>query len=451
MSESQNIEYKESWRDEYLKWICGFANAQGGKVYIGISDNKEVVGVDDIKRLMEDIPNKIVNLLGIVADVNLLETDGKQYIEITVEPSAIPISLKGVYHYRSGSTKQVLNGTSLHQFLMRKMGKTWDDIDRLPYSEDILDRAAIDYFLQKGIQADRIDASLLNEDTHSVLNSLELLTEDGSLKNAALLLFAKRPQRFFTGIQFKIGRFGNDESDLIFDDIVEGNILQMADKVVELLKSKYLISPIHYEGMQRVATLEIPEKALREMLYNAIVHKDYRGSAIMMWVYNDHIELWNEGVLPENMDVSILLKKHKSRQRNPVIANVFYRAGFIEIWGRGINKIRTEFEKAGMTMPEFEETEGGLMVSFMRKNMTKATAPQATQQVTPQVTPQVDSLIAAIGAETLSVKTLMAKLRLKDRSNFLNNYLNPAIEAGLIEPLFPNQPRHPRQKYRRKN
>jgi len=278
MSESQNIEYKESWRDEYLKWICGFANAQGGKIYIGIADNKKIVGVSDAKRLMDDIPNKIVNMLGIVADVNLLEKEDKQYIEISVEPSAIPISLKGVYHYRSGSTKQVLNGAALHQFLMRKMGKTWDDIARLPYSEDVLDRSAIGYFLQKGIQADRIDASLLNEDTHSVLNSLDLITEDGSLKNAALLLFAKRPQSYFTGVQFKIGRFGNDESDLIFDDVIEGNILQMADKVVNLLKSKYLISPIHYEGMQRVATLEIPEKALREMLYNAIVHKEQRFS-----------------------------------------------------------------------------------------------------------------------------------------------------------------------------
>ncbi len=311
MRESQNIEYKESWRDEYLKWICGFANAQGGKIYIGIADNHEVVGVADAKRLMDDIPNKIVNMLGIVADVNLLEKEDKQYIEISVEPSAIPISLKGVYHYRSGSTKQVLNGASLHQFLMRKMGKTWDDVERIPYSEDLLDRGAIDYFLQKGIQADRIDASLLNEDTRSVLDSLELLSDNGSLKNAAILLFGKRPQRYFTGVQFKIGRFGNDESDLIFDDIVEGNILQMADKVVELLKSKYLISPIHYEGMQRVATLEIPEKALREMLYNAIVHKDYRGSAIMMWVYNDHVELWNEGELPENMDVFTLSTSEK--------------------------------------------------------------------------------------------------------------------------------------------
>ena len=78
--ESQNIEYKESWRDEYLKWICGFANASGGRIYIGVNDDREIVGVANSKRLMEDIPNKIVTTLGIVADVNLKQEDGLDYI-----------------------------------------------------------------------------------------------------------------------------------------------------------------------------------------------------------------------------------------------------------------------------------------------------------------------------------------------------------------------------------
>ena len=84
MAESQNIEWKESWRDEYLKWICGFANAHGGKIYIGVNDSGEVVGISDSKKLLEDIPNKIIQSLGIVADVNLLTKDGMDYIEINV-------------------------------------------------------------------------------------------------------------------------------------------------------------------------------------------------------------------------------------------------------------------------------------------------------------------------------------------------------------------------------
>lgn len=105
MPENQNIEWKESWRDEYLKWISGFANAKGGKVIIGKNDNGEIVGVKDPKRLMEDIPNKIQTHLGIICDIELVEHGDKQYIEIDVKPHDIPISYRGKYHYRSGSTK----------------------------------------------------------------------------------------------------------------------------------------------------------------------------------------------------------------------------------------------------------------------------------------------------------------------------------------------------------
>ena len=88
MAESQNIEWKESWRDEYLKWICGFANAQGGRIYIGADDDGTVIGVSDSKKLLEDIPNKVRDILGIIVDVNLLTQNGKDYIEYALIPAA---------------------------------------------------------------------------------------------------------------------------------------------------------------------------------------------------------------------------------------------------------------------------------------------------------------------------------------------------------------------------
>lgn len=108
MPETQNIEYKQSWRDEYLKWICGFANANGGSIFIGKDDNGNVVGVTDAKRLLEEIPNKVRAVLGILADVNLHTTAQGDIIEIIVEGYPYPVNYKGQYHYRSGSTKQEL-------------------------------------------------------------------------------------------------------------------------------------------------------------------------------------------------------------------------------------------------------------------------------------------------------------------------------------------------------
>lgn len=94
MLETQNIEYKSVWKDEYLKWICGFANAQGGMLFIGKDDNGNVVGVKNAKKLLEELPNKITSILGIVAPVNLCQTEQGDYIEIVVEPHTNPVNLR---------------------------------------------------------------------------------------------------------------------------------------------------------------------------------------------------------------------------------------------------------------------------------------------------------------------------------------------------------------------
>ena len=234
--ECQNVEFKRIWKDEYLKWICGFANAQGAVMYFGVDDDHEVYGLKDSKKLLEDIPNKVVNYMGLVVDVNLYEQDGLDYIELVIEPSNVAISYKGKYYYRSGSTMQELNGVALQQFLLKKMGRSWDDITNDRATLDDIDRKAIDYFLKKGIEAQRIPESERDASTKDVLESLGLLDENGNLKNASVLLFGKNPQKFFPSAVFKIGRFGKDEADLMFQDVIEGNIIQMADRVMEALQ-----------------------------------------------------------------------------------------------------------------------------------------------------------------------------------------------------------------------
>ena len=122
MPEDQNIEWKESWRDEYLKWVCGFANAQGGVLEIGKNDKGDVVGVSNAGKLLVDLPNKMRDLLGIIADVDLIEEAGNQYVRITVEPYPYPASYRGEYHVRSGSTKQMLKGAAL-RYMGRRPGE----------------------------------------------------------------------------------------------------------------------------------------------------------------------------------------------------------------------------------------------------------------------------------------------------------------------------------------
>ena len=364
--ENQNIEYKRSWNDEYLKWVCGFANAQGGKIFIGVDDDKTVHGLHDSHRQMEDIPNKIVTLLGIVVDVNLHQKGGLDYMEIIVNPSNVPISYKGVFYYRSGATKQELKGAALQQFILKKMGRSWDEIICEGATMEHIDHEAVAYFVRKGIKAGRLPDNAADDSTETILRNLDLMDDDGGLRNAAILLFGKRPSKFFACVEFKIGRFRTD-SDLRNQDMITGNIIQMANKVMDVLDNKYLIRPIHYEGLQRIEPLEVPEDALREMIFNAIIHKAYPGYSTQMRVYDDKIWLWNSGGLPEGITFEQFMGVHSSCPRNRLIARVFYLAGFIESWGRGINKITTEFIENGLEAPVYKEEMGGMSVYITRK------------------------------------------------------------------------------------
>ncbi len=269
MKESQKTEFKVSWRDEYLKHLCAFANTQGGSLFIGIGDDGKVLGVKELRKLLEDIPNKAINYLGIIVDVHLVEEIGKEYLEIIVPQSSVPIAFKGAYYVKSGSTKQELKGVELQNFILKKMGRTFDELPAESARFSDIDEKVVRKFLRKAIKANRLTTESETDDLQSIISNLKLITESGKLKNAAILLFGKDPLRFFSSVTFKIGRFGDSDHDLRFQDIIEGNIFEMPDKVIETLRAKYLVSPIRYEGLQRIEELEYPEEALREAILNA--------------------------------------------------------------------------------------------------------------------------------------------------------------------------------------
>jgi ATP-dependent DNA helicase RecG len=367
MSENQNIEYKSAWRDEYLRWVCGFANANGGVLYIGKDDNGNVVGVKNAKRLLEDLPNKITTILGIVVDVNMHETEQGDFIEIVVEPQPNPVNYKGEYHYRSGATKQELKGAALDKFLLQKQGRRWDSVPVPNVSVSDLKQDTFTFFKEKGIKNKRIAENSLNDTPAQILENLKLV-EKNLLKRAALLLFHPDPEKFITGAYVKIGFFRTD-SDLLFQDEIHGNMFEQVEKTIELLLTKYTKALISYEGISRIETYEYPKDALREALLNALTHKDYTGPyPVQISVYKDKIMLWNYGQLPENWTIEDLLGKHSSQPRNPDIANAFFRSGYVELWGRGMDKMKNLCSEANIPLPQFS-CKGNDFWTIFRKNI----------------------------------------------------------------------------------
>jgi len=359
--ETQNIEFKPSWRDEYLKVICAFANADGGELVIGLDDNGSPIGVENSRKLLEDIPNKVRNKLGIIPSVEVQQKGGKDIIGISVNSASVPISCDGKYHVRSGSTNLELEGSELTNFLMRKVGKTWDEFIEERASLDDINPETIEGF--KKLAEDRIPSIVKEKDHKVILERLNLL--DGSkLKRAAILLFGNDSQKFYPSAYLKIGKFLT-EADLQTSDVVEGNLFEQLGNALEILGTKYLKSEIKFEGIHRREILEYPYEALREATINALIHRDYLGtSTIQIRVYNDRLVVMNEGKFPPEVPVEKLKTEHLSKPRNVLLAGVFYKAGFIESWGRGTIKIVEKCLEQGLPEPDFKEESGVVTVQF---------------------------------------------------------------------------------------
>lgn len=369
MPEQQNVEYKQNWHDDYLKWVCGFANANGGKLYIGIDDKGKVAGIDNHQELLEQLPNKFRDILGVFAEVNLHNQDNKNYLAILIPRYDVPISLRGRYYIRTGSTLQELKGPALNEFILKRTGKTWDDIAEQKASIDDIDETTIRQFLTDARKAKRINV----EEEITIPDLLEKLRlrEDGYLKRAAIVLFGKDPGKFYPNIAVKIGKFGKSDADLKFHEVVEGNLIQLKERIGEMLNAKFFIHPIDFEGMQRVERDEYPVAAIREMILNALVHRNYMGAQTQIRLYDNHISVWNDGGLPEGITEEDLKKVHRSKPRNPLMADVCFKGGYIDSWGRGTIKIIESCREANLPEPVLKEEQGGFLSKIYKDRFTE--------------------------------------------------------------------------------
>lgn len=277
--------------------------------------------------------------------------------------SSYPVNYKGEYHYRSGSTKQLLKGSALTEFLLSKTGYKWDAVPVDDVTVEDLDKESFDIFRREALRSGRMTSEDLNMSNEQLLDSLGLL-DKGKLKRAAVLLFHRNPEKWITGAYIKIGYFG-EGSDLQYQDEIRGSLFIQADRVVDLIYLKYMKARISYDNVTRIETYPLPKSAVREAIYNALIHSDYSALIpIQIRIHADEVYISNDCVLPVGWTVETLMEKHRSEPHNPNIANAFFRAGYVETWGRGIEKICEACKKHGVPDPEYMLHPGDIMIKF---------------------------------------------------------------------------------------
>ncbi|MGE5350722.1 MAG: ATP-binding protein [Ignavibacteriales bacterium] len=366
LREDHITEFKANWRDELLRYFSGFANTEGGKLFIGVDDDGRVIGITNADKLLHEIPQKSRNQLGIIPQITVEKEEDKEYLIIEIQKSYAPISYNGKYYTRSGSSLFELQGRELTEFLISRSGRNWEDYVVEEASMEEIDPDTIKWFRKKA--KNRLPF-VGEDDDKTVLMKLNLLSE-GKLTRAAILLFGREPKRYFTSAIIRIGRFITD-TEVVSTDEIEGNLFDQIEKAIKILEDKYLVLKMRDDGLYRKETWDYPLDALREALMNAIIHKDYLSSHIQLKVYPDKLTLWNSGALPNQLKIEDLKHTHPSIPRNPKLADTFFKAGLVETWGRGTLRIINECRNAGLPEPVFQEYQGGFFLTLQKEIITE--------------------------------------------------------------------------------
>lgn len=283
-----------------------------------------------------------------------------------------------------------------------------------------------------------------------VLTHLNLI-ENESIKNAAILLFGKHPQRFFINSEIRCASFyGNKvEKPIPSYKVFKGDVFELVDQAVEFVLSKldYRIET-RKEETSIPGSYEIPKEIIAEAIVNAVAHRDYTSNAsIQVMVFRDRVEIWNPGSLPMGWTIDKLKELHNSVPANPLLAEPMYLAAYIERLGTGTTDMIEFAQNANLPEPQFiQDDQFRTIIYRHQKQLTEILTGQVSGQVTEQLPVEVRKLVL-IMSEEMKRAEIQAILQLKHRDYFMENYLNPALKEELIALTFPENPSHPHQKY----
>lgn len=359
LKESETIEFKESFKDDALKTLCAFANTSGGSLFLGIKNDSTLLGGKITDKVQQKIVNQIDDLLGIQPEMIVHKEGDGEFLEIKVHKSKTPVDLRGRFYKRVGNTTREIEREGLKALLLKDV--PWDSQIRDDSSFEDLDSELIQSVVDKYYS----DKSIHSKDHRVFCERLGILNS-GMVTNAALILFGKNLLQTFPYIKIRIGRFKN-HSTIVSDFEITGNLFEQLIEAESIIKARIEnVQQIGGDSFQRHEVWEYPIEAIREAVLNAIVHRNYHitNTEIQIKIYDDFIWIYSPGKLPEEISLEQLKKPHSSIRRNPIIAGVFHRAGYIEQFGTGIERMMEAMKEHLMPEPFFEEQGNGFVVKL---------------------------------------------------------------------------------------
>lgn len=452
--ESQQTEFKSSFNVEAMESITAFANTEGGCVLVGVSNKGKIVGVDTNEESVQQWVNEIKSKTepAILVDAERYEIEGKAAVMLSVPEYPVkPIALQGRFYKRIGNSNHLLSATEIANLSMLSLQVSWDSFPALGKTLEDLDTESIDRFIERVSSNGRL--SLSGKTWTDKLRKLKLINGE-TPTNAAYLLFGKGN----IGYNVHAGRF-KTPSMIIDDRMMNGNLFQTVEETMRFLLSQIKVAyEITGKTTQRTEIFEYPLPALREIVLNTIIHRDYTSPMdVQIKVFDQKITFFSPGELYGKQTIEALrTDDYQAYTRNKLIAEAFYLTGDIEKYGTGYTRIRSEIASYPTMKFEFEEKPSAWLVTISyEEQKTDGNSELATElatnlsQLVTDLSVQVKTLIINLNKRSLSLLELqlVTKNAPKSRSYFKKHYIDPSVESGLVGMQYPENQNHPKQKY----
>ena len=383
--EGLTIEFKSSFNTEVVETLVAFANTSGGSVLVGISNDLKLIGVsinpESIQNWLNEIKSKTTP--SIIPDVEVVTIGLRKIVIFSIQEFPVkPVALRGKYYKRVANSNHTLSTQEVVNLHLQSMNTSWDYHINNQFSIKDLSFDKV----QNVIERLNSTGGHITEDPLSFLIKCDLV-RDGFITNAAYLLFKNKDSVLTT---IELGRF---QTDIIIKDSgrTKADILTQIEQVMDFVR-KHINKEIIFTGEpQNTQRWQYPLEAIREIIINMIVHRDYRSASdSIIKIFNNKVEFYNPGRLPESITVEDLLSNnYKSTPRNKLIADFCKSLGLIEKYGSGIRRIIDYFKTENLPEPEFRNISDGFMVTILGKekdDVTKDVTKIVTKDVTKDVT-----------------------------------------------------------------
>jgi ATP-dependent DNA helicase RecG len=435
IKETQHIEFKPNFNEDVIETLVAFANAKGGKVFIGIDDKgipvkNFIIGKESIQNWINEVKTK--TQLQIIPDWEIVNYESTECVAFGVQEYPIkPIACRGKYFKRVNNANHLLSVTEVVNLHLQSINSSWD---AYPDTIHTLDDISLEK-VQNCIEMMQGKGMTIMDSPLSFLLKFNLLREDKPT-NAAYLMF-KNNHSIITTIE--LGRF---QDNITIKDTArtQSDIIAQVGEVLEFVKKHINLEVAITGEAQNIQKWQYPLEAIREIVLNMIIHRDYRSSTdSVIKIFDNKIEFYNPGKLPDDITIEDLLSNnYKSIPRNKSVADFFKNLGLIEKYGSGIGRIIRYFQEANLPEPQFNNISGGFQVTvFFPENMEKHSA-QTTEKFTEKFTENLKDILDLIDNNpTISFNELSEKIGISRRAIIKNT--NRLKQFGLLERIGPDK------------